>query len=188
MRLSALFLAVTTALVVSGCGGNASRKSTVSGTSDHAVSQGGPPPGQFLAVDAHRHRVKITLIASYDGENGGFNFDGYSRFLMWTVPRGWTVRVVCQNRGPLRHSCAVVRGAESTQPAFRGATTPEPGIGLEEGHSASFTFRATRTGVYRVVCLVAGHEAARMWDVLTITRRGKPSAVDLRAGKDGSAP
>jgi hypothetical protein len=38
-----------------------------------------PPPSQFLAVDAHRHRVTITLIASYDGENGGFNFDGYSR-------------------------------------------------------------------------------------------------------------
>jgi len=48
-----------------------------------------PPPGRFLAVDATRHRVTITLIASYDGENGGFNFDGYSRNLMWTVPRGW---------------------------------------------------------------------------------------------------
>ena len=36
-----------------------------------------PAPGRFLAVDAHRHRVTITLIASYDGTNGGFNFDGY---------------------------------------------------------------------------------------------------------------
>ena len=71
-----------------------------------------PPPHKFLAVDAHRHRVTITLIASYNGENGGFNFDGYSRYLMWTVPRGWTVRVVCTNRGPLRHSCAVVQGAD----------------------------------------------------------------------------
>ena len=48
-----------------------------------------PPPSRFLAVDAQRHRVTITLIASYDGTNGGFNFDGYSRYLMWTVPRGW---------------------------------------------------------------------------------------------------
>ena len=47
-----------------------------------------PPPHKFLAVDAHRHRVTITLIASYNSENGGFNFDGYSRYLMWTVPRG----------------------------------------------------------------------------------------------------
>lgn len=140
-----------------------------------------PPPGRFLAVDAHRHRVTITLIASYDGTNGGFNFDGYSRYLMWTVPRGWTVRVVCENRGPLRHSCAVVHNAGSTKPAFRGAATPRPRLGLETGHTARFTFRASRAGVYRFACLVAGHEEARMWDVLKIARGGKPSVVDLRA-------
>jgi FtsP/CotA-like multicopper oxidase with cupredoxin domain len=140
-----------------------------------------PPPSRFLAVDAHRHRVTITLIASYDGTNNGFNFDGYSRYLMWTVPRGWTVRVVCRNRGPLRHSCAVVQGAGSSKPAFRGATTPQPGIGLEAGHRASFTFRASRIGVYRFACLVSGHETAQMWDVLKIVRRGRPSVVDLRA-------
>jgi Sulfocyanin (SoxE) domain len=141
-----------------------------------------PPLHKFLAVDTHRHRVTITLIASYDGENQGFNFDGYSRFLMWTVPQGWTVRVVCRNRGPLRHSCAVVKGADSTKPAFRDASIPHPELGLEAGRTARFTFRASKRGVYRFVCLVPGHEAARMWDVLKITRRGKPSVVDLQAG------
>jgi hypothetical protein len=143
--------------------------------------QAPPPPRKFLAVDAHRHRVTITLIASYDGENEGFNFDGYSRFLMWTVPRGWTVHVVCKNRGPLRHSCAVVNGANSVKPAFRGAAIPHPQIGLEAGHSAGFTFRASRDGVYRFACLVPGHETARMWDVLKIVRHGRPSVVDLQA-------
>ena len=141
-----------------------------------------PPPRKFLAVDAARHRVTITLIASYDGENSGFNFDGYSRYLMWTVPRGWTVRVVCKNRGPLRHSCAVVKGAGSVKPAFRGAATRRPQTGLAAGQSARFTFRASRAGVFRFACLVPGHENARMYDVLKITRGGKPSAVDLRAG------
>ena len=140
-----------------------------------------PSPSRFLAVDAQRHRVTITLIASYDGTNGGFNFDGYSRYLMWTVPRGWVVRVVCTNRGPLRHSCAVVSGASSSRPAFRGAKTPQPQVGLEAGHTARFTFRAARTGVFRLACLVPGHEDARMWDVLKITRGGRPSVVDLRA-------
>ncbi len=140
-----------------------------------------PAPGKFLAVDAHRHRVTITLIASYDDANGGFNFDGYSRYLMWTVPRGWTVRVVCKNRGPLRHSCAVVHGANSATPAFRGAEIPHPQIGLEAGHTARFTFRASRKGVYRFACLVPGHETARMWDVLKIVRHGRPSVVDLRS-------
>jgi sulfocyanin SoxE-like protein len=140
-----------------------------------------PPPGRFLAVDAHRHRVTITLIASYDGTNGGFNFDGYSRFLMWTVPRGWTVRVVCKNHGSLRHSCAVVQGSDSTKPAFHGAATPHPRTGLEQGQTARFTFRANKTGVFRVACLVPGHENARMWDVLKIRRGGKPSVVNLQA-------
>lgn len=139
-----------------------------------------PPPGRFLAVDAHRHRVTITLIASYNGDNNGFNFDGYSRYLMWTVPRGWTVRVACTNRGPLRHSCAVVDGPGTTKPAFRGAATPHPLRGLEAGHTARFTFRASKKGVYRFACLVAGHESAAMYDVLKITRGGKPSVVDLR--------
>jgi Sulfocyanin (SoxE) domain len=146
-----------------------------------ALTANPPPPSRFLAVDAPHHRVTITLIASYDGENGGFNFDGYSRELMWTVPRGWTVRVMCENRGPLRHSCAVVRGPSSAQPAFRGASTPQPQIGLEAGHRASFTFRAGKTGVYRFACLVPGHEDARMWDVLKITRGGRPSVVNLQA-------
>jgi hypothetical protein len=145
------------------------------------AAQAPPPPRKFLAVDAHRHRVTVTLVASYDGENGGFNFDGYSRYLMWTVPRGWTVRVLCENRGPLRHSCAVVRDAGSTRPAFRGAATPQPQIGLEAGHTARFKFRASRKGVYRFACLVPGHEGARMWDVFKVTRGGKPSVVDLQA-------
>jgi Sulfocyanin (SoxE) domain len=141
-----------------------------------------PPPHRFLSVDAHRHRVTITLIASYDGENNGFNFDGYSQYLMWTVPQGWTVRVVCQNRASAPHSCAVVHDAGSGTPAFRGAETPQPQIGLEAGHTASFTFRASRKGVSRFASLVPGDEAARLWDVLKIVRHGRPSVVDLRSG------
>ena len=120
------------------------------------------------------------MIASFDGENNGFNFDGYSQYLMWTVPRGWTVRVVCENRGPLRHSCGVVDGANSATPAFPGAEIPQAQLGLEAGHSARFSFRASRKGVFRFACLVPGHETARMWDVLKVVRRGRPSVVDLR--------
>jgi hypothetical protein len=89
---------------------------------------------------------------------------------------------MCENRGPLRHSCAVVKGAGSTRPAFRGAATPRPFVGLEAGGTGHFTFRASTTGVFRFACLVPGHEDARMWDVLKVTRGGRPRVVDLRAG------
>jgi hypothetical protein len=146
-----------------------------------AVAAKPPDPKRFLRVDARHRTVNVTLIAGYDGSNNGFNFDGYSRYLMWTVPRGWLVRVTCTNRGELRHSCAVVRGPSSTTPAFHGASSPQPLVGLAHGRTATFAFRATKAGVYRFACLVPGHEAARMYDVLKVVARGKPSVRDLRA-------
>jgi hypothetical protein len=182
-RLAACVLAVSLVLGAAACskGGSPGATATQSTPTISSSRSKLPPPHQFLAVEPRAHAVTITLIAGYDGANGGFNFDGYSRELLWTVPRGWTVNVVCKNRGPLRHSCAVVRGAGATTPAFRGASTPQPSIGLEAGHTATFSFRAGRTGVYRLACLVPGHELARMWDVLQIVRRGRPAVVDLQA-------
>lgn len=145
-----------------------------------ALTVRAPSPARFLRVHPRTHTAVITLIASYNGTNSGFNFDGYSRTLMWTVPRGWHVDVTCKNRGPLRHSCAVVSGANTTKLAFRHASTPQPLIGIEAGTTARFGFRATKTGVFRFACLVPGHELARMYDVLRIVRHGKPSVVDLR--------
>ncbi len=139
-----------------------------------------PDPKRFMKVDARHKIVDVTLIAGYDGTNNGFNFDGYAGYLMWTVPRGWRIHVTCKNEGGLRHSCAVVKNAAATKPAFRGAETPNPAQGLGHGKTARFVFKATKTGVYRFACLVAGHEAAKMYDVLQIVAKGKPAITDLR--------
>ena len=141
-----------------------------------------PSPSQFLHVEAKRRTALVTLVAGYDGENNGFNFDGYGRGeLLLSIPRGWRVRVTCTNRGGLRHSCAVVSGPMATAPAFPGATIPHPVQGLAPGVTATFSFVASRTGSYRLACLVPGHEDARMWDVLEVTRGGGPH-VSARAG------
>lgn len=146
-----------------------------------ALALAAPAPARFLHVDARHHVVDVTLVASYDGTNDGYNFDGYSRVLLWTVPLGWRVDVTCRNNGPLRHSCAVVEGASSTRAAFAGAETAAPFTGLESGRSASFHFRASKAGVFRFADLVPGHEQARMYDVLEVARGAKPSARDLSA-------
>ena len=135
----------------------------------------GPNPRQFLAVDRPHRAVTLTLVASYDGENNGFNFDGYGRGeLLLSVPLGWRVRIRCENRGPLRHSCAVVNGPMTIRPAFRGAATGA----LAAGKQATFSFLASRRGTYRLACLVPGHEEARMWDVLDV---GKTRRVEISA-------
>lgn len=132
-----------------------------------AAVAGKPDPHRFLQVDGPRRRVVLTLVASYDGSNGGFNFDGYSRGeLLLSVPLGWRVTIRCENRGPLRHSCAVL--------GFRGAATPA----LRTGQKASFSFRASRRGTYRLACLVPGHLEARQFDVLDI---GKTRRVEISA-------
>ena len=137
-----------------------------------------PNPAQFLHVDAKHKTAHVTLVASLDSSNNGYNFDGYGRGeLLVSVPRGWRVRVTCVNHGTIPHSCAVVRGPMTVTPAFRGAATPI----LPRGKTATFSFVASRIGSYRFACLVPGHEEARMWDVLEVTAGSKPS-VSARPG------
>jgi len=130
-----------------------------------------PNPARFLHVDRAQRTAIVTLIAGYNGENNGFNFDGYGRGeLLVSVPLGWRVRVTCTNRSTLPDSCAIVHGAGTATLAFRGASTPT----LARGSTATFTIVASRTGAYRMTSLVPGDEQARMFDVLEVTRGGTP--------------
>jgi hypothetical protein len=141
-----------------------------------------PNPGQFLTSSASRKLVHLTLLAGLGTANNGFNFDGYGRGeLQVRVPLGWRVVVDCENRGSLRHSCAIVKGSLAATPAFHGASTKQPSLGLFPGAKATFSFTAARTGTFRIACLVPGHEQARMWDVLVVARGGRPS-ISARPG------
>jgi hypothetical protein len=141
-----------------------------------------PRPAQFLSWDARARTVQLKLLAGLGNENAGFNFDGYGRGeLLVRVPLGWRVEVDCENRGGRRYSCAIVHGSLATRPAFPGASTPQPGIGLSPGRKATFAFTASRLGSFRIACLVPGDEQARMWDVLDVVRKGPPS-ISARPG------
>ena len=143
---------------------------------------GKPDPRRFVAVDARARTVALTLVAGYDQENNGFNFDGYGRGeLLIAVPVGWRVRVTCENHSGGRHSCDVVPGPMTATPAFRGASVPDPVLGLNPGSKATFSFVASRAGSYRLASVVPGDEEARLWDVLEVTRGGAPS-VSARPG------
>lgn len=141
-----------------------------------------PDPAQFMRVDSPRRSVELTLIAADGQSNNGFNFDGYGRGeLLVRVPRGWRLTVRCENHGVRYESCAVVSGPGATQLAFPGATTSGPVQGMPGGGAATFTFRASRLGTYRLASLVPGHEQARMYAVLEVTRGGRPS-ISARPG------
>jgi hypothetical protein len=141
-----------------------------------------PDPHRFLTWNAKARVAHLVLLAGLGGENNGFNFGGYGRGeLLVTIPVGWRVVVDCENRGRARHSCAVVAGPLATRPAFPGAATPAPLEGLGPGARATFAFRASRVGSFRIACLVPGHEQARQWDVLDVVRGRRPS-ISARPG------
>ena len=168
--------ATLAAASVAACGSSVAARTT---------TEAGPPkpaPSKFLHVDAAHHAVSLLLIAGDGPSNNGFNFDDYGRGeLLITIPRGWRVTVHCTNHAVLRNSCAVVSGPNATRPAFAGATTPNPSQGLESGESATFSFVASRTGAFRIASVVPGHEQARMYAVLDVTRGGRPS-ISARVG------
>ena len=147
-----------------------------------AQPSGKPDARRFLSWDASSRIAHLTLLAGLGAGNNGFNFDGYGRGeLLVRIPLRWRIVVDCENRGGTRHSCAVVKGSLSTRPAFLGAASPAPIIGLSPGSKATFSFRATRTGSFRIACLVPGHEQARQWGVLDVVRSGRPS-ISARPG------
>lgn len=134
--------------------------------------------GNWLSYATATRTATLTLVSAYDTSNNGFNFDGYSKgALKVSVPEGWKVVVDCSNHAPLNHSCAIVRNATASAPAFPGAAIKDPQKGLAQGKQQTFRFKASRTGSYRIACLVPGHEPAGMWETLRVTAKGLPTLV-----------
>jgi hypothetical protein len=203
-RVLPLALGIAAAAGLAACGGSST--STTSGTTSAATTSGAttgaattaaPPTTtnglaannpmttkQLLTTNAAEKSATLVLDAAHGSANGGFNFDGYSKgALAFTMPTGWKVTVKCTNGSTsVSHSCAIVESAGSTTPAFAGAETPNPLTGLAPGASASFTFTPTKTGTYRIDCLVPGHDAAGMWATLKVVASGAPAVSTSGAG------
>ena len=172
-------LIAVVALTILACGGSTSGGTQPSGAppgASPATAASAAPPadvtGPPLAFQANpaARTVSFHLVASHSQANSGFNFNGYGAGrLAITVPEGWKVSVTCENRGPLNHSCAIVRGLADSQPALAGASSPNPVGGQPAGSTTTFDFTAQGQGAYRIACLVPGHEQAGMWDTFTIT-------------------
>jgi sulfocyanin SoxE-like protein len=143
---------------------------------------GRPDPQSFLSSSTAAKTARLTMIASLGASNNGYNFDDYGRGeLIASVPKGWRVTVLCENRGSRRASCAVVPGARSATIAFPGASVATPLQGVSPGAKAQFSFTPTHTGSFRIVSLVPGQAEARMYAVLVVTGRGRPS-ITARPG------
>jgi uncharacterized cupredoxin-like copper-binding protein len=133
---------------------------------------------KWLSVSASSKTATLTMIGEYNSSNNGYNFDGYSNGKMVvTVPVNWTIKVKCSTAASavLSHSCVITKGLTSTKPAFPGAGVKNATAGLAPGSKQTFTFVPSKTGTYKINCVVPGHAAAGMWDTLKIVASGSPS-------------
>jgi hypothetical protein len=138
----------------------------------------GAPPDltKYIQVDDSSRSVIVTLIAGYPATDNQFNYNGYSSgALVLRVPITWNLTIQCENRGTVPNSCAVVAHRTDKEPIDPLAATPDPGIGLAPGQSASFSFTPLQPGSFRIASLVGGSEASGMWLDLEVVDSGRPT-------------
>jgi plastocyanin len=128
------------------------------------------PPPTFIKLGAAPKSVELLIIAAFDGNNGGMNFNGHIHGKAgFTIPLGWTVTVTFQNKSAVPHSAVVVDVEKVREirpaadgPYFKGATTPNAEMGTTT-KTETFTFTADEKGKYAVVCGFPGHTLAGHW-------------------------
>ena len=143
--------------------------------------------------------VHLTVIAGYNNTNSGFNFDGAAHGQMTvTVPLGDTVDVTFKNNAQgAQHNVVVIPytktlPASGSSPAFPGAASPTPTFTRGSGpRNASaprqFSFTAAKTGKYLLICGIAGHAIAGMWDTLVVSRTATAASVAFGTAQTAGA-
>jgi uncharacterized cupredoxin-like copper-binding protein len=140
----------------------------------------------WLVFNTKAHTATLTLVAGYSDDQSGFNFNGYAKGAMVvTVRSGDKVTVVFSNKAPMPHSAEITAYSQRAavvgfKPAFAGAYSPDPTVGVTPGKVQRFSFVAKATGTYAIVCSVPGHAAGGMWDTLKVVAKGTPSITISR--------
>jgi len=130
--------------------------------------------------------VSLTLIAGYDNNASGFNFNGAAKGQMTvTVPLGDKVNVTLSNKAPLPHSAQVVAFSKNpptstVKDAFNGAHSANPTQGISKGKVQKFSFTANKAGNYLIICAVPGHASAGMWDKLVVSKTAKTASAVIK--------
>jgi sulfocyanin len=130
--------------------------------------------------------VSLTLIAGYNGNGGGFNFNGAAKGqLTVTVPLGDTVKVTFSNNSQLPHSAQIIAFSKSApvsavSDAFKNAHSANPTNGVAKGTTQKFSFVTNKAGKYLIICAVPGHAAAGMWDTLVVTKSAKTATAAIK--------
>ncbi|HVA89805.1 MAG TPA: sulfocyanin-like copper-binding protein [Chloroflexota bacterium] len=155
-----------------------------------SVNAASHPSGHHAAaptwVSTKGKTVSLTLIAGYNNNGSGFNFNGASKGqLTVTVPLGDVVNVTFSNNASLPHSAQVIAfsktiPASSVSDAFKNANSANPTSGVVKGKVQKFSFTVNKAGTYLIICPVPGHALAGMWDTLVVSKSAHTASVSLK--------
>lgn len=130
---------------------------------------------RWMRVNSANRTLNLTVIAGFNAENNGSNFDGYgSGDMTITVPMNWTVNVYFENRSKHPQSAMVVPYAQRTQktgftPALQGASTAKAGQGVSTGGRQNFSFVTSKPGHYALISAVPWQSANGTWDTFVVS-------------------
>jgi len=111
----------------------------------------------------------------------GLSFNGTTPGPKIQVPNGSNVTIIFIVSGSLPHSFVIVPIANPNlgpgnqtyppfpNPAFPGASTPNPTLGLNPGSRVVINFIANKPGTYIYLCEVDSHYNAGMWGLFVVT-------------------
>ncbi len=138
----------------------------------------------FLRLGAEPNSVDVVIIAVFNDENYGMNFNGYAKGgAIYTIPKGWKVNVTYINPSPVPHSVIVIekdslKKLQVAEPYFKGAAVPDHLKGLAYGKS-SFSFVADEAGEFAFACGFPSHALNGHWVALEISDEAKAPTLKL---------
>jgi plastocyanin len=147
----------------------------------------------FLRLGDKPNTVKIVLVAVWNANNYGMNFNGHSKGgALYTIPKGWEVEVTFINPSAIPHSVVVGEKADTKKlqikdPYFKGAGVPEhlKGIAFEK---KVFTFTPDEAGEFAFVCGFPAHAMNGHWVGLDVSEEAKVPTLKVgeAAAKEAS--
>lgn len=137
-----------------------------------------PRPGGAAAGGG---TAAFSIVAAQTPANGELNFNGADKGrLVITVPQGARVELTLTNKGSLPHSMEVIPYSTKLPPqalptpAFPGAVTKNPQVGIVKGQTAKIQFTAAKSGKYLLICGFPGHALLGMYGVFEVSPSAKP--------------
>lgn len=138
----------------------------------------------FLRLSAKPNTVELVLVAVFNDENYGMNFNGFAKGrAIYTIPKDWNVEVTFINPSPVPHSLLVIeqdalKKLQVPEPYFKGAAVPDHLKGMAFAKSG-FHFVADEAGDFALACGFPAHALNGHWISLIISDEAKVPTLKL---------